>query len=253
MSDESERAGSHLQRTLGRSARRTGFRYEPGNILYRLTVADYVSLVALFFAWTASLLFLSGESNYAVVVMFVAFLFDKLDGYLARRLDVTSSLGRQVDSFIDIFVYLVTAALLFYYELAPRLVLGAEGEILRIATSAVVGFCVLAFGGLRLIRHNNEGFIEDDTGTSHYHGITVVHVNAVVVLNYLLVLSVAPLGLWNGWAAAATTMVVCPLMVSDYRSPKTEFVHWVVGAACVVVSAAVLWVEFGLSLAALGL
>ncbi|WP_439026567.1 CDP-alcohol phosphatidyltransferase family protein [Haloarchaeobius sp. DT45] len=253
MSDESERAGVLLQRTLGRSARRTGFRYDPGNILYRLTVADYVSLVALFFAWTAALLFLSGESNYGVVVMFVAFLFDKLDGYLARRLDITSSLGRQVDSFIDIFVYLVTAALLFYYELAPHLTVGADTELVRIASSAVVGFFVLAFGGLRLIRHNNEGFIEDDEGTSHYHGITVVHVNAVVVLNYLLVLYLAPLGLWNGWAAALTTMVVCPLMVSDYQSPKTELIHWVVGAACVVVSAAVLWVELGLDLATVGL
>jgi CDP-diacylglycerol--serine O-phosphatidyltransferase len=210
-------------RRLGEGARRTGFRYDSGNILYRLTPADYVSLVALFWAWTAALAFLDGATRLGVALTFVAFAFDKLDGWLARRLDVASALGRQIDSFIDVFVYLVTGALLFHYALAPNVI-----------ASALVGFLVIGFGGLRLIRHNEEGFVEVD-GTSHYHGTTVVHTHLVVVANVVLATYVDA---WSGWLAAATIVAVCPLMVSDYRAPKSERVHYLLGVLCLLVLAA---------------
>jgi CDP-diacylglycerol--serine O-phosphatidyltransferase len=237
MPDDASQAVRSAYRTLGRHA--SGFRFEPGNVLYRLSVPDYVSLVALFVAWVSALLFLSGESNLAVLLTFVAFGFDKLDGYLARRLGTSSAFGRQIDSFIDVFVYLVSGVLLFHYELAPG------PKPVALAVTAVVGFFVLAFGGLRLVRHNEEGFIEDEEGTNNYHGTTVVHTNAVVVLNYLCALFLAPVGLWNGWVAAATVAAACPLMVSDYHSPKTERIHWLLGAGCAVVSVVLVWVEFG--------
>jgi len=212
-------------RTLGWGARRTGFRYDAGNILYRLTPADYVSLVALFCAWTAVLAFTDGAIRVGVAVTFVAFAFDKLDGWLARRLDVASELGRRVDSFIDVFVYLVTGAVLFHYALAPN----------RIG-SAIVGFLVLGFGGLRLIRHNEEGFVRVD-GTSYYRGTTVVHTHVVVVLNVVLATHV---DVWSGWLAAGTVALACPLMVSDYRAPKTERAHYLLGGICLLVLAALL-------------
>jgi CDP-diacylglycerol--serine O-phosphatidyltransferase len=220
MSTDPDGALGVAYRTLGEGARRTGFRYDSGNILYRLTAADYVSLVALFCAWVGALAYLDGDPRMGIAVTFVAFGFDKLDGWLARRLDVTSAMGRQVDSFIDIFVYLVTGALCFHYVLAPN----------RLA-SAVVGFLVLGFGGLRLIRHNEEGFIEE-AGTKHYHGTTVVHTHLVVLANVVLATHVAA---WNGWFAALTVALACPLMVSDYRAPKTDRAHYVLGVLCALV------------------
>ncbi|WP_101294214.1 CDP-alcohol phosphatidyltransferase family protein [Halegenticoccus soli] len=200
------------------------------NVIRRLTAADYLSLVSLFFAWVSAILFLSGEPNWAIVVMFGAFLFDKLDGYYARKRGIESRFGRQVDSFIDIFAYLVTAALLFHFALAPH-----------ILVSVVVGFAVLSLGGLRLIRHNSEGFGDDD-GTSYYHGTTVVHTNAVVLANYLLS---AFVGFWNGWFAAATVLAVCPLMVSDYKAYKTTAGHFLAGLLAVIVAGLCLLIEFG--------
>jgi len=216
---------------LDRLAARNGWggASERTNILRTLNGADLLSLLALFVAWSSALLFLAGEPNWAIVVMAGAFVFDKLDGYWARRQGISSPFGRQIDSFIDIFAYLVTGALLFHYELAPnRLV------------SGVVGFAILAFGGLRLVRHNAEGF-ESSGGTSYYHGTTVVHTNALVIANYLLVSFV---GAWNGWLAAATLVAGAPLMVSEYRAPKTTTAHALCGGFTAIAVGACLVLEY---------
>lgn len=227
MSDELR---STIRGVLEQAERRRVTGTDRTNILRRLTVADYLSLVALFFAWTSALLFFSGEPNWALIVMFGAFAFDKLDGYYARRHGIDSAFGRQIDSFIDIFAYLVTGALLFHYTLAPNVVV-----------SAVVGFTILSLGGLRLVRHNSEGFGSDDE-TSYYHGTTVVHTNVVVIANYLLVSFV---GFWNGWFAAVTVLVAAPLMVSNYKAYKTDAAHALVGFGAALTIGLCLLLEYG--------
>jgi CDP-diacylglycerol--serine O-phosphatidyltransferase len=87
--------------------------------------------------------------------------------------------------------------------------------------TVLVGFAILTFGGLRLVRHANEGFGEND-GTSYYVGFTVVHVNFVVLATYYLGLVVPA---FDGWLAAVPIVAVCPLMVSGYRSYKTTVGH----------------------------
>jgi len=200
-------------------------------LLRRMTGADYISLVALFFAWVSALLLLRGEVNLGIIAMFGAFFFDKLDGYYARRRGISSSFGRQVDSFIDVFAYLVTAALIYHVALSPALWM-----------SVLVGFVVLAFGGLRLCRHALEGFGESD-GKSYYVGYTVVHTNFVVLFVYYLDMFV---GQWNGWLAAVPIVVVSPLMVSGYKSYKTRLSHLLGGVVVLVAVGISLYVELGL-------
>lgn len=200
------------------------------SVLSSLVGADLVSLVALLVAWVATLLFLTGEPNWAIVAMIGAFVFDKLDGTWARYRGTDSDLGRRIDSYVDVFVYLLTAALLFHFELSPHL-----------GASVVVGFAILAFGGLRLVRHTVEGFTEIDQ-TIYYHGTTVVHTNAIVVANYLLLTLT---DVWNGWLATVTVLAVCPLMISDYRAPKSAGAHRLVALLGVLVVACVLAIEFG--------
>lgn len=199
-------------------------------MLGRLTGADYLSLVALFFAWGATLLLLGGEPNWGIVVLFGAFLFDKLDGYWARRTGESSAFGREIDSFIDVFAYLVSGAVLFHLAISPHPL-----------ASLVVGFAILSFGGLRLVRHNDEGF-ETDGDTSYYRGITVVHVNLVVLGGYFLAAFTDP---WTGWLTGAAVVLAAPLMVSDYRSPKTDGAHAVVGILALVAVGLCLVLEYG--------
>jgi len=201
------------------------------DVTEELTGADYVSLAALLVGWASALLFLRGEPNWALLAMFGAFLLDKLDGWYARRTGTSSPFGRQVDSYIDVFAYLVPAALCYHVALSPH-----------VLASLVVGFLILAFGGLRLIRHNSEGF-GSDGDASYYHGTTVVHTNLVVVANYFLAVLV---GVWNGWLAALTIAVACPLMVSDYKAYKTDVSHALAGIFGLIAGVLALALEFGL-------
>jgi CDP-diacylglycerol--serine O-phosphatidyltransferase len=201
------------------------------NVVQQLSGADYVSLGALLAGWASALLLLDGSPNPGLVVMFGGFALDKLDGWYARYTGTSSPFGRRLDSFIDVFVYLVPGALLFHVAVTPD----------RLAT-LVVGFLVLAFGGLRLIRHNSEGFGSDD-GDSFYHGTTVVHTNVVVVANYIMLELV---GVWNGWLAGVVVALSCPLMVSDYKAYKTDASHALAGAFVLVATGLAVALEWGL-------
>jgi CDP-diacylglycerol--serine O-phosphatidyltransferase len=107
--------------------------------------------------------------------------------------------------------------------------------------SVVVGFVVLMFGGLRLVRHTAEGFGDDDDA-SYYVGTTVVHTHLVVLANYFLIRLVAP---WNGWLAGLSILLVCPLMTSEYRAYKTDVGHRLVAGFGAVAVALCLALEFG--------
>lgn len=230
MSGELKEAIQGAWNRMDPASRRLTDTRERTNILNTLTGADYISLTALLVGWVSALLFLEGEPNWGLLTMFGAFLLDKADGWYARRTGASSPFGRQVDSFIDIFAYLVPAALLYHVALAPSIV-----------ASVVVGFAILAFGGLRLIRHNDEGFGSDD-GASYYHGTTVVHTNIFLVANYFVAAFFVP---WNGWVAGALTVAICPLMVSNYKAYKTDIGHALAGLAGVVAVFLALGLEYG--------
>jgi len=197
--------------------------------LSSLSPADYVSLLALLTAWSGTLVILDGALHLGILVVFVAFGLDKLDGYVARRTGCASPYGRRIDSFIDVFAYLVPSALVFHYAIAPNAVV-----------SAVVGFLVIGFGGLRLVRHNDEGFGTEGE-VSYYRGTTVVHTAVLVVVNFV---AVETLPFWNAWLAAVTLAVACPFMLSDYRCYKTAGTQWVAGLVVLVLAGLVLAVGY---------
>jgi CDP-diacylglycerol--serine O-phosphatidyltransferase len=201
-----------------------------GNMVGRLGGADWLSLAALFCAWVGGVLFLRGEPNWAILAVLGGFVFDKLDGFYARTTGSVSRFGRGIDSFIDVFVYVVSAALLYHFTMAPHPVV-----------SVVVGFVLLMFGGLRLVRHTTEGF-GSDGDESYYVGTTVVHTHVVVLANYFLITLVDP---WNGWLAGLTIVAVSPLMTSRYRAYKTDVGHWLVAGVGSVAVALSLAIEFG--------
>lgn len=228
MADESETSSGVIQRVAVRNG--WAQKSDRTHLLTTLSTADYLSLAALFVAWVGALLFLSSEPNWGILTIFVAFGFDKLDGYWARRQGTTSSFGRQIDSFIDVFAYLVPGALLFHYQLAPNEVV-----------SAVVGFLVLAFGGLRLVRHNAAGS-ESHEAMSYYPGTTVVHTCMILLANYV---AINVINVWNGWIATGTVLLAAPLMISKYRTPKTATSHVVLGVLMLTIGFACLGIEFG--------
>jgi len=132
MSKELREAIESVRRRVAATDRVVAERGDRTNVVAQLTGADYISLMALFVGWGSALLFLRAEPNWALLAMFGSFLLDKLDGWYARRSGVSSPFGRRVDSFIDIFAYLVPGALLYHVAIAPNDL-----------ASLVVGFLVL--------------------------------------------------------------------------------------------------------------
>lgn len=102
-------------------------------------------------------LLMTFQANYKLSVVFIllAALMDRYDGQLARFLQVSSSLGKELDSLADLVSFGVAPSLLMF-NLYDFISLGYLGY-----------FCFLIFpvaGAYRLARYNNSEFNNVFTG-----------------------------------------------------------------------------------------
>jgi phosphatidylserine synthase len=106
-------------------------------------VVNVLTLLGGVLAAAACLLLLAGKQPSAFVLVIVAMALDMIDGALARRAGVESRLGGWLDSFADLFIYLLFPAL--YWRLAydialPILVLFAGMGCFRLVRFTLIGF-----------------------------------------------------------------------------------------------------------------
>ena len=175
--------------------------------IHTIGPAGAVSLTSLLLAWIAIGLAVTGSLRASVLCALGAFLLDMLDGFVARRLGVSSEFGRQLDSFIDVINYSVYAAVLSIFYIAPG-VLGWS-----------VGFVIVATGILRLIRFNIEGFTEDEP-IKYYRGIVVCHLPlaAITFLIFGQIFQGAP---WVTALGSVVLLVLSILQLSLIKIRKT--------------------------------
>jgi len=99
---------------------------------------------------------------------------DALDGYFARKFKAESPFGRQLDSNVDIFVFIVYPALALYCYFGLR-------DVLSVAV-----ICIFVGAGVfRLARFNVAGFLQMDDGKRiAYNGLPVFfsHFTLLVLL-----------------------------------------------------------------------
>lgn len=174
------------------------------DILKKLKFPDYLSLIGLFFAWVSIILILYNKPGWAIFVSLVAIFFDFFDGYFARRLNLESDFGRQVDSLVDIVTYLLFSSFIVLKYLTPNMVIGT-----------VIGALILVLGVLRLARFTSEGFITDK-GRVYYRGLPVTHVYFTVVVLYFL----KSFLMWNDWFNVFILLIVSPFMITNYKVRK---------------------------------
>jgi phosphatidylserine synthase len=106
-------------------------------------VINVFTLLGSVLAIAACLLLLEGNQPLAFVLVIVAMAVDMTDGALARRAGVESRLGRWLDSFGDLFIYLLFPAI--YWRLAydialPMLVLFVGTGCFRLVRFTLIGF-----------------------------------------------------------------------------------------------------------------
>jgi len=105
---------------------------------------NLVTIMGLFSGFYSIIATLNGDYVIAACATLVAFVFDTIDGKLARALNATSDFGIQLDSLADLVSFGVAPAVLVYkWALAPYGRLGW-----------MAAFLFVACGALRLARFN---------------------------------------------------------------------------------------------------
>jgi len=189
--------------------------------------AGVVSLASLLLAWIAIGLAISGSLRASVLCALGAFLADMLDGFVARRLGVSSEFGRQLDSFIDVVNYSLYAAVLVGFHIIPGLIGWA------------LGFIIVATGILRLIRFNIEGFTDDEP-IKYYRGIVVCHLSLGAIV-FLILTQLFPDAGWIPWLAVVVLIVLSVLQLSLIRIRKTGRQAWWAALVVPLAVGAILW------------
>jgi len=112
---------------------------------------NILTTFGLFAGFFSIILATKGQYGDAAIAIFVAMLFDGLDGRVARLTNTQSSFGEQYDSMADMLSFCVAPALLMYFWQFSDL-----GKI-----GWLGAFIYTAAGALRLARFNTQIGVED--------------------------------------------------------------------------------------------
>lgn len=84
------------------------------HLIVRLNRVDLLTLSGVVSSSLAVLSGLHGQVYLGIALLFLAMLGDALDGILARKFGLERAFGRYLDGFMDVLIYLVSPALLFW-------------------------------------------------------------------------------------------------------------------------------------------
>lgn len=192
--------------------------------LQAIGVPGIISAAALLAAWIAIALLLNDNLKISVLFAIGAFFLDSLDGYVARRMNKASDVGRQLDSMVDLIAYSVYAALLCYHVLLP----GIEGVI--------AGYAIVLFGILRLIRFNTDGYISK-ASTHYYRGVVTCHLSLAAISFLLLSTSIDI----PSYVITITMVALSVLQLSDIKTRKTGMLPFWFTVAVLLGIGAIAW------------
>ena len=78
-------------------------------------IPNIITLFNLLLGWTSIYFAYLGEIDWATGAILLASLFDYFDGFAARKLNVQSGIGAQLDSFADLITFGIAPAIIVYF------------------------------------------------------------------------------------------------------------------------------------------
>jgi CDP-diacylglycerol--serine O-phosphatidyltransferase len=141
---------------------------------------------------------IKGELNLSLLLIFIAALLDRFDGMTARKLNIESELGKQLDSMSDIISFGVAPALLLYQ--AVLFEFGAPGAFFTVF--------YIACGAFRLARFN----LSDYTG--YFLGLPITAAGCLATFSFLSIPYLPP------QFFLFLIIVLSFLMISTFRLKK---------------------------------
>jgi len=133
--------------------------------------ANVLTLANLGLGGFAIIAGLNGQLHLSLLLIFIAALADRFDGMAARKLQIESELGKQLDSMSDIISFGVAPALLLYQGILH--LFGFPGVFFTIF--------YIGCGAFRLARFN----ITESNG--YFTGLPITAAGCLLTLSYLAV------------------------------------------------------------------
>ncbi|AGK55005.1 CDP-diacylglycerol--serine O-phosphatidyltransferase [Bacillus sp. 1NLA3E] len=133
--------------------------------------ANVLTLTNLGLGGYAIIVGLKGNLNLSLLLIFIAALADRFDGMVARRFNIESELGKQLDSMSDIISFGVAPALLLYQGILHEF--GAPGIFFTVF--------YIGCGAFRLARFN----ITECNG--YFTGLPITAAGCLVTLSFLVI------------------------------------------------------------------
>ena len=159
--------------------------------------------------------------TWAAICIIIAAVIDFLDGFVARLLKATSSLGKQLDSLSDVVSFGVAPAVIIYQLL--RLSFAREENGLDVSIVWMMpAFVISCAAAYRLGKFNL-----DDSQAFSFKGVPVPAVG-LLIASFPLILHFNTIGsvndlLTNKWLLYALILILSFLMVSNFRMMSLKF------------------------------
>ncbi|MFM9330917.1 CDP-alcohol phosphatidyltransferase family protein [Paenibacillus mesotrionivorans] len=172
--------------------------------MLRKSVPNLLTFANLSFGVLSLLAVLKDNYIASAVYIIIAALIDRYDGRIARRLNVTSDIGKELDSLADLVSFGVAPALLIFHKFAFSDVHGLK--------LAGVGFLLLYIisGCYRLGRYNASTF------DGNFSGVPIT-IAGLILSVYSLMVPSSPVFLF---VSVVLLLVLSILMVSKLKLKK---------------------------------
>jgi len=132
---------------------------------------DILTLGSLFISSLGLLSALNRTLTLAIMLMLLAMFVDMIDGLLARRMKLESEFGRYLDSFCDVFTYLVLPLFILYQ-------FGMQDPF------SITALFIFFVGGILRLAHFNILSTVEEAGVQYHLGLPVIWSHLVVVLAF---------------------------------------------------------------------
>lgn len=205
---------------------------------FKRHIPNIITLLNLFSGCIAVVLAVQNYFVGAALFMFLGIFFDFFDGFAARKLDVQSPLGLQLDSLADVVTSGVVPGVVMFKLLNLALARpiyenmdavwnqGSVFDGLRsYAPLAFIGFFITLASAYRLAKFNL-----DEEQQSSFKGLPTP-ANALLIMSFPLILEFQNNGtinsiIVNPWFLVVMTLISCYLLNSKVRLFAMKFKDW---------------------------
>ncbi|WP_179346270.1 CDP-alcohol phosphatidyltransferase family protein [Winogradskyella ursingii] len=200
-------------------------------------VPNIVTLLNLFSGCIALIFAIHGHFVYAAFFVFLGIFFDFFDGLLARKLNVQSPLGIQLDSLADLVTSGVVPGIVMYKLIAMSMGTSdfvsfnedwsdtMEWEGGKLYVLPLIGLFVILASAYRLAKFN----IDEDQQT-YFKGLPTP-ANALLILSLPLIVEyqnsdVLNAIIINKWFLIVVSLLSCYLLNSHIKLFALKFKNW---------------------------